>query len=429
MRVSRAYHSTPMDYLQLLQDADRVPSPCFVIDAPRLAANAAILRDVQERCGARILLALKGFAAWGVFPLLTRDPAHGGQGPLYGACASSVDEARLARECFGGEVHAFAAAWSDEEMAELLSLADHITFNSMTQWNRFAPTIAAHNAAALAAGAPGRMVTCGLRINPEHSEGAVAIYNPCSPGSRLGIRPRHMPDSLPDGLTGLHWHTLCEQDADAAARTVEAVEQKFAPYLRACRWLNMGGGHHITRPGYDVDLLCRTVSRLRATYADRLYLEPGEAVALNAGWLVATVLDVVEADMPVAVLDTSAACHMPDVLEMPYRPNVMAQENGRWQTAGQPGEKAWSCRLAGKSCLAGDVIGEYAFAAPLEPGQRLVFADMAIYSMVKTTTFNGLRLPSIGVLDAAPGATDPLASASFGLLKSFGYEDFKYRLS
>lgn len=418
-----------MDYLQLLQDAARVPSPCFVIDAPRLAANAAILRDVQERSGARILLALKGFAAWGIFSRLTRDPAHGGQGPLYGTCASSVDEARLGRECFGGEVHAFAAAWSDEEMSELLQLADHITFNSIAQWRRFAPTIAAHNAAAQAAGTPEKMLTCGLRINPEHSEGAVAIYNPCSPGSRLGIRLRHMPERLPDGITGLHWHTLCEQNADAAARTVEAVERNFAPYLRDCRWLNLGGGHHITRPDYDIDLLCRTVSRLRETWADRLYLEPGEAVALNAGWLVATVLDVVEADMPVAILDTSAACHMPDVLEMPYRPNVMAQESGGWQTAGQPGEKAWTCRLAGKSCLAGDVIGEYAFAAPLQPGQRLVFADMAIYSMVKTTTFNGLRLPSIGVLDAAADAEDPLSTASFQLLKRFGYEDFKCRLS
>ncbi len=413
-----------MDYLHLLQDADRVPSPCFVIDMPRLAANAAILQEVQDRSGARILLALKGFAAWGVFPRLTRDPARGGQGPLYGTCASSVDEARLGRESFGGEVHAFAAAWSDEEMAELLTLADHITFNSLAQWQRFAPAIAAHNAAVQAGRAEGSEITCGLRINPEHSEGAVAIYNPCSPGSRLGIRPRHMPANLPEGLSGLHWHTLCEQDADAAARTVAAVEQKFAPQLRACRWLNMGGGHHITRPGYDVDLLCRTVEHLRRTWADRVYLEPGEAVALNAGWLVATVLDVVEADMPIAILDASAACHMPDVLEMPYRPNVMAREDGRWQFAGHPGEKAWTCRLAGKSCLAGDVIGEYAFAAPLEPGQRLVFADMAIYSMVKTTTFNGLRLPSIGLLDAAPGD-----APSFRLLKRFGYEDFRCRLS
>ncbi len=416
-----------MDYLQLLQDAARVPSPCFVIDAPRLAANAAILRKVQERSGARILLALKGFAAWAIFPRLTRDPAHGGQGPLYGVCASSVDEARLGRECFGGEVHAFAAAWSDGEMTELLSLADHITFNSMAQWQRFAPRIAAHNAAAKAKGTG--IVTCGLRINPEHSEGAVAIYNPCSPGSRLGIRARHMPAQLPEGLTGLHWHTLCEQDAGAAARTVEAVEEKFASFLRTCRWLNMGGGHHITRPGYGIDLLCRTIGRLRSAYADRVYLEPGEAVALNAGWLTATVLDIVEADMPIAILDTSAACHMPDVLEMPYRPNVMTQENGRWHMAGHPGENAWTCRLAGKSCLAGDVIGEYAFAAPLEPGQRLLFADMAIYSMVKTTTFNGLRLPSIGILDACATAPDPLASASFTLLRCFGYEDFKCRLS
>lgn len=412
-----------MDCPALLLAADPpAPSPCFVLDEARLAANAAILDSVQRATGAKILLALKGFAAWATFPLLSR--ARGG--PLWGVCASSVDEARLGREDFGGEVHAFAAAWNEEEFRELLTLCDHIVFNSVAQWERFRPLAEAANAGPRAA-AP---VSFGLRLNPEHSEGTVPIYDPCAPGSRLGIRSGQLARQLAPadmtGISGLHFHTLCEQGADALSRTLDAVEARFGPYLAGRRWLNFGGGHHITRDGYDLELLCRLLNDWHARYGAQIYLEPGEAVALDAGWLTATVLDVVEADMPVAVLDVSAACHMPDVLEMPYRPEVLYCAGATPpRRAAAPGADAWTCRLAGKSCLAGDVIGEYAFAAPLAVGQRLVFADMAIYSMVKTTTFNGLRLPSIGICRGA----DAPPEERFRLLRRFGYADFRERLS
>ena len=406
-----------MDCPDFLFDPLPVPSPCFVLDAGRLRANAAVLGAVQERTGARILLALKGYAAWATFPLLSRDR---GEGPLWGACASSVDEARLAREEFGGEVHAFAAAWNEREMAELLTLADHLVFNSVAQWQKFRPAVEAQNRSRC----PDRKIQCGLRINPEHSEGATAIYNPCAPGSRLGIRCGDLDEAALEGISGLHFHTLCEQNADALERTLAAVEKKFGRWLPNCRWINMGGGHHIPRPDYDLDLLCRCLTTWRDRYDAQIYLEPGEAVALHAGWLTCTVLDVVQADMPVAILDIGVPCHMPDVLEMPYRPGVLYGEEGRVAAAGLPGEGEWSCRLAGKSCLAGDVAGEYSFAQPLRVGQRLVFTDMAIYSMVKTTTFNGLRLPSIGICEE-----DASRRPQFRLLREFGYRDFKERLS
>jgi len=378
----------------------KLSTPCFVLDEDKLLANAALLRNVQERSGAKILLALKGFAMWSVFPLLSRAR---GKGPLWGCCASSPHEARLAREEFGGEVHAFAAAFSDEDMRDILRYADHVVFNSFAQWRHFKDIIQ-HC---------GRQVECGIRVNPEHSEGAVAIYNPCSPGSRLGVRRKHFePDGL-DGISGLHFHTLCEQGADALERTLNAFENNFASFLYGMKWVNFGGGHHITRKGYDVDLLCACIEHISAKYNVQVYLEPGEAVVLDAGWFVSTVLDVVEADMPVALLDTSAACHMPDVLEMPYRPHVIG--------SGLPGEKAYNYRLAGKSCLAGDVIGEYSFNAPLDRGSCLVFTDMAHYSMVKTTTFNGLALPTILRYRAAKDELE--------VVRAFGYEDFKGRLS
>ena len=395
------------DYLARLRP-ESWPSPCFVTDLARLRANAAILDGVQRRTGARIMLALKCFSQWETFPVLSRAM----EGPLWGCCASSPDEARLAREKFGGEVHAFAAAWSEEELRETLRWADHIVFNSFAQRRRFAPLVEQ------ASREQGKAIECGLRVNPEHSEGAVPIYDPCAPGSRLGIRPSAFlsemekdPSAL-DGISGLHFHTLCEQDSDSLDRTLQAVERHFGAWMPRMRWINFGGGHHITRPGYGIDLLCRCIKRVAESYGVRVYVEPGEAVALNAGVLISTVLDVVQADMPVAILDTSAACHMPDVLEMPYRPGVIG--------AGEPGEKPFTCRLAGKSCLAGDVIGEYSFPHPLVPGDRLVFLDMAIYSMVKTNTFNGLRLPSIAVWDSR--------SDERRICKTFGYEDFLCRL-
>ncbi len=375
-----------------------LPTPCFVVDEDRLAANLAVLGAVKGRTGAKILLALKGFAMFSTFPLLRE--------VLDGVCASSPHEARLGREEFGKEVHAFAAAYSEVDIQETAALADHLVFNSFAQRDRFLEPARA------AAAQAGRNIAFELRINPEHSEGAVPIYDPCSSGSRLGIRAGVFVGKSLEGISGLHFHTLCEQDAAPLARTLAVVEEKFGRYLPGMRRLNFGGGHHITRPGYDVDLLCECIIRMRETYGLDVYLEPGEAVALNAGVLVSTVLDVIEADMPVAILDTSAAAHMPDVLEMPYRPGVIG--------SGLPGELAWTCRLAGKSCLAGDVIGEYSFAAPLHPGDRLIFLDMAHYSMVKTNTFNGLGLPGIALRERG---------GAVRLVRSFGYEDFKTRLS
>ncbi len=393
--------------------ADIIPenlsTPCFVVDEDRLAANLSVLGGVKSRTGAKILLALKGFAMFSTFGLLKQT--------LDGVCASSPHEARLGREEFGKEVHAFAAAYSSKDMQDILQVADHVVFNSFDQFRRFLPAV---KEAALR---QGRDIETGLRLNPEHSEGAVPIYDPCSPGSRLGIRKsafdrlENMDKPALDGImaetSGLHFHTLCEQDAAPLARTLAVVEEKFGSLFSRIRWLNFGGGHHITRPGYDIDLLCGCIARIREKYGLQVYLEPGEAVALNTGALVSTVLDIVMADMPVAILDTSAAAHMPDVLEMPYRPEVIG--------AGQPGEKEHTCRLAGKSCLAGDVIGEYSFREPLKPGDRLIFLDMAHYSMVKTNTFNGLTLPGIALTGQR--------GANFRLIRSFGYEDFKTRLS
>ncbi len=411
----------------ILRADSPVKTPCFVLDLQKLRENASILERVQAKTGVKILLALKAFAAFAVFPILSRAFS----GPLYGACASSVDEARLGKEQFGGEIHAYAAAWSMAEMRELMELADHITFNSLAQWRKFKPVIQAANTGIRKASP----IKCGLRVNPEHSEGAAAIYDPCAPGSRLGIRVKDLAQITEEDwfgkaedagqacLDGLHFHTLCEQNADALARTLRVFEQKFKSRIDCCRWLNFGGGHHITRPGYDLDLLESLLVSWKKRYGKTIYLEPGEAVALNAGWLAATVLDVVEADMPVAILDASAACHMPDVLEMPYRPNVWRLGDGdKPYMAALPNELPYAARLAGKSCLAGDVIGEYSFNAPLKPGDMLAFADMAIYSMVKTTTFNGLRLPAIAAFDGE-------AAWPYRIIREFGYNDFKSRLS
>lgn len=389
--------------------SEEIPEPCYALDEERLAENAAILEKTQRESGAKILLALKAFSAWSAFPILSRAYA----GPLYGCCASSLDEARLGKEKFGGEIHAFAAAWDDKEFRELTKFCDKITFNSFAQWRKFKPVVAAANR--------GRKtpIICGLRVNPEHSEGAPAIYDPCAPGSRLGVRSGNM-ESL-DGLTGLHIHTLCEQNADALERTLAVFEKKFNPYVKRCSWLNWGGGHHITREDYDVNLLVELIKTWRKRYGVDVYLEPGEAVALDAGWLTCRVLDVVEADMPIAILDVSAACHMPDVLETPYTPGVWYPGgDGKPGKAGV-GEGVHKYRLAGKSCLAGDVIGEYGFSRPLKIDDRLVFDDMAIYSMVKNNTFNGLRLPAIGSLKTRSGP--------FKLIREFGYEDFRNRLS
>jgi carboxynorspermidine decarboxylase len=376
-------------------DLDRVATPCFVVDEARLRRNLAVLAGIRQRTGCHILLALKAFAMYSLFPLIRET--------LQGVCASSPHEARLGREEFGGEVAVFAAGYSEADIRELTQLADHLIFNSFTQWQRFQPLIVAGT----------RRISCGLRVNPEHSEAPAALYDPCAPQSRLGIRHEEMARHSLEGIAGLHFHTLCGQNADALARTLQAFEPRFGCYLHEMKWLNVGGGHHITRADYDIDLLCSLIEYYRDTYQVEIYLEPGEAVALNAGILAATVLDIVHNEVDIAILDASAAAHMPDVLEMPYRPEVAG--------AGHPGEYAHTYRLAGHSCLAGDVIGDYSFENPLCVGDKIALLDMAHYTMVKTSTFNGLQLPAIAVYRTE--------SDVLQVIKRFGYQDFKTRLS
>ena len=370
-------------------------TPVYVVDEAALIHNLEILQEVQQRTGCHILLAQKAFSMFRVYPLIGRY--------LAGATASGLFEARLAHEEMPGrENHVFSPAYTLEEMQEIVQICDHISFNSLAQ-------LEAHRPIWEAAG-----VSVGLRVNPEHStQEGHAIYDPCAPGSRLGIRRCGLPDVLPSGVEGLHFHTLCEQDAAPLVETFAAFEKAFGSYLHGLKWLNLGGGHHITRPGYDIAALEQLIMYIRRTYSVEVYLEPWEAIALQAGTLITTVLDVVQAsDMPVLILDTSAACHMPDVLEMPYRPPLYG--------AGEPGEKACTCRLASRTCLAGDVIGEYSFDTCPQVGDRLVFGDMAIYSMVKNNTFNGMPLP-----DIALRRTD----GSCEVVRHFDYQDFKTRLS
>ncbi len=380
-------------------EPERVETPAFVCDLSALRGNLAILQDVQARAGCSILLALKGFAMWSTFDILKEG--------LAGVAASSTAEARLGREHFGKEVHAYAPAYSEAEVAEHLTLVDHMVFNSVAQWERFRPMVQA---------AP-RRVECALRLNPEHSEVETALYDPCAPGSRLGVRPHQLEPKHLEGVSGLHFHTLCEKNSDALERTLAAVEKHFGWAIERVQWINFGGGHHITRRDYDVERLVRIITEFRRRWGKRVYLEPGEAVGLDTGVLVASVLDVLEASHgapPIAILDTSATAHMPDVLEMPYRPRIVGGSD--------PGVLPHTYRLGGLTCLAGDVIGDWSFAQPLKVGDRLVFEDMIHYTMVKTTTFNGVRLPDIVTYD-------PDAGGKLQLIRRFGYEDYAGRLS
>lgn len=372
---------------------EKLRTPCFLVDEGLLKKNLEVLRCVSEEAGCKILLAQKAFSMFACYPLISRY--------LSGTTASGLYEARLGREEFPGEVHVFSPAYQERDWEELLACADHFVFNSPNQLRRFGER----------AKAAGKQV--GLRVNPECStQEGHAIYDPCAPGSRLGTTRENFDEGLVPLLDGLHFHTLCEQNSDDLETTAAAFEEKFGEFLPSMKWLNLGGGHHITREDYDIPRLIRVVKHFREKYGVEVYLEPGEAVVLNAGFLVSTVLEVVHNGMDIAILDTSAACHMPDVLEMPYRPPV--------KDSGKPGEKAYTCRLAGPTCLAGDVVGDYSFDQPLTEGSQVVLEDMALYTMVKTNTFNGMPLPDIA-LRHEDGTVE--------VVKTFGYEDFKSRLS
>ena len=380
-----------MNRLDILKN---VNTPSYVVDERKLRENLEVLQAVQNKTGCHILLAQKAFSMFYFYPMIGRY--------ISGATASGIFEAKLAHEFMPGkENHVFSPAYKEKDFAEIVQICDHIIFNSFAQWKKYRDI-------ALKAG-----VECGIRINPQCStQEGHAIYDPCAPGSRLGVTLDNFePDNL-DGLAGLHFHTLCEQNSDDLKTTLQAVDAKFGKYLAQMKWLNFGGGHHITREDYDIDLLINCINYMKNKYDLEIYLEPGEAVALNAGWLVSEVLEIIDNDMQIAILDTSAACHMPDVLEMPYRPNVIG--------AGKPNEKPYTYRFGGPTCLAGDIIGDYSFDRPLKVGDKVIFCDMAIYSMVKNNTFNGMPLPDIAVLHE---------DDTVEVVKTFGYEDFKMRLS
>lgn len=387
-------------------DLARLPSPCFVVDEVAVERNLAILQQVGQQGGARVLQALKAFAMFSLAPLSARY--------LWGTCASGLHEALLGKEFYGGEVHVFSAAYNEADLRQLLTFADHVVFNSCSQLLRFERQCrdALRDRPSL---------RFGLRVNPRHSEGTVPLYDPCAPGSRLGVSRQQFDRysgepgfaSAWELISGLHFHTLCEQGFGPLERTLDAVTAQFGHLFPALEWINFGGGHHITHPDYEVQRLVDCVRDFARTHGLQVYLEPGEAVAIGTGVLVCEVLDIIYNDLPQLILDTSATCHMPDTLEMPYRPDIRG--------AGMPGEKAHTYRLGGLTCLAGDVIGDYSFDAAVQVGDRLVFEDMAHYTMVKTTTFNGTALPSIAIWNSE--------SDDLQLVRQFGYEDFRERLS
>lgn len=374
-------------------DINSVPTPSYVIEEHLLRKNCEILKSVMDRTGCEILLAQKAFSMYSTYPLIGSY--------LSGTTASSLFEAKLGNQEMGKEVHIFAPAYREDEIDEIISLCDHIVFNSLQQWEKYKAKIL---------NAP-KKISCGLRINPEYSEIETDMYNPCFTGSRFGIKASTLEGADLSGIEGLHFHTMCEQNSDVLERTLKVVEEKFGHWMHQMKWINFGGGHLITRDDYDIETLVSCIDRIKNRYNVKVYLEPGEAVALNAGYLVSTVLELNENGLQLAIMDTSAACHMPDVLEMPYRPNIIG--------SGLPDQYAHTYRLGGPTCLAGDVIGDYSFPEPLKEGDRLVFCDMAIYSMVKNNTFNGINLPTILLNTEKEGLK---------VIKKFGYEDFKSRL-
>jgi len=384
-------HVTPAEDI----DFAKVPSPCFLLDEGRLRKNLELIAHVQKQAGCTIILALKAFANWSAFPIVAEY--------LRGATASSLNEALLVHNELGAEkeLHVYAPAYSDAEFERVLPLASHITFNSFSQWARFRERakFGAHS------------VSCGIRVNPEHSEVGVGIYNACTSGSRLGTTRGEFRADMLDGIDGLHFHNLCESGADALERTVATFEEKFGEFIPRMKWVNLGGGHLITREGYDVEKLIDVVRRFKARWGVDVILEPGEAIGWRTGWLVSSVLDVTRNGLPIALLDVSVSAHMPDCLEMPYRPTILS--------GAMPDERAHTYRIGGSTCLAGDVIGDYSFDAPLQVGTRLVFDDMIHYTMVKTTFFNGVQHPSIAHREL---------DGTIRIVRDFGYEDFKARL-
>lgn len=386
-------------------DFTQVQTPAYIVDECLLKKNLEILKSVMDRTNCEILLAQKAFSMFSVYPLIGKY--------LSGTTASSLYEAKLGYEEMGKEVHIFSPAYREDEFDEILRLCDHIIFNSINQWEKYKSKVFRYNQQLeIEYPASTRRISCGLRINPEYSEITTDLYNPCFENSRFGITLDKLKDADLTGIEGLHFHTMCEQNSDVLERTLKVVEDRFQEYLPHMKWINFGGGHHITRDDYDLETLVRCINHMKETYPVQVYLEPGEAIALNAGWLVSSVLDTMENGMDIALLDTSAACHMPDVIEMPYRPHIIE--------SGQKGEYPYTYRLGGPTCLAGDVIGDYSFKHPLKPGDKLIFCDMAIYSMVKNNTFNGIGLPDILLREE---------NGTIKTIKTFGYEDFKQRLS
>ena len=376
-------------------------TPYYLIDEAALERNLKVLASVRKRAGVKILLAQKAFSAFDTYPLIAKY--------LDGTTASGLYEARLAHEEMPTrENHVFNPAFTDEEFSEVAKICDHIVLNSVEQVRRFVSRVSGDNKRTTTRRRP----SIGLRVNPGYSEVETEIYNPCSKGSRLGVPRKFLKAADLEGVEGLHFHTMCEQGADVLARTLPHFEKAFGEFLPRMKWVNFGGGHHITKKGYDIALLVKTLKGFRKRHPNlEVYLEPGEAIALNAGTLVTSVREVVDYGTPIAILDASAECHMPDVIEMPYRPPIKG--------AGKPGEKRYTYRLGGPTCLAGDVIGDYSFARRLKPGDEVVFGDMAIYTMVKNNTFNGMPLPSIALRKK---------NGRIVLLRAFGYDDFKSRL-
>ena len=381
-------------------DIHSIETPAFVVDLELLRKNLERLALVQREAGVKVLLALKGFSMFSTFGLVREY--------LSGCCASGLNEALLAFHEFGKEVHVYAPAFKPMEMEQILPIANHISFNSLAQWRKFRPMIEAARAAGKNAPSP------GIRVNPEHSEVEVSLYDPCSPGCRLGIRADSLEGEDLSGIEGLHFHALCEQGSDVLERVVGAVEKRFPKLIEQVDWINMGGGHHISRSDYDLERLIRVLKTFKARWGkEHVYLEPGEAVGLNTGYLIAEVQDIVPTNPPTAILDLSASAHMPDTMEMPYRPHIFG--------GGMPGEFAHEYKMGGMTCLAGDVLSGFSFPQPLEIGQRLVFSDMAHYTMVKTTTFNGVHHPDIAIYDPA--------KKEYRVVRRFRYEDFRDKLS